>query len=140
VNEEYFPSREDILKSVETVLSSSAIKDIVLSVYLLGSAAKGQMRKDSDIDLALLPFPGMKINDKQRLQLSSELSFLLRWVIDMGVISSADLVYARESLLNGICLYRNNIDLNTIEKNRLISMYYQFNEDRQEVIIAYSAR
>ncbi|WP_347491405.1 nucleotidyltransferase domain-containing protein [Desulfoscipio sp. XC116] len=53
---------EEIKNIIDTVITYFADKENVLAVYLFGSAAKKLMRKNSDIDIAVLL--DKKLNDK----------------------------------------------------------------------------
>lgn len=75
----------------------------------------------------------------KRLETAGTLSYELGRTVDIGVVSSRNLVYAREVLLKGKLLYsKNNERVNLIRAN-LLGMYIQFNMDRKEVVDAYTA-
>lgn len=111
----------------------------VLAVYLLGSAARDMMRRDSDVDLAILPAPGTKISPLDCFDMASRLSFETGYEIDTGVLGSGNLVYAREAILGGRRIFeRDRTQADTAAMN-LLGMYLVFNFDRREVLDAYSA-
>lgn len=109
----------------------------ILAVYLLGSAAKGTLRSDSDIDLGVMLEPGVKMSSLKRIELANSLSYKLKRTVDMGEVSSKNLVYAREALLKGILLYTKNQNRANLYRANLLGLYIQFNLDRQEVVDAY---
>ena len=111
----------------------------ILAVYLLGSAARGTMRSDSDIDLGIIPDPDIEMSLQRRVELANTLSYELRRTVDIGEISSRNLVYAREALLKGKLLYQKDQDKTNLYRANMLGMYIQFNLDRQEVIDAYNA-
>lgn len=57
--------------------------------------------------------------------------------MDLGEISSRNLVYAREVLLTGIPVYRKDSERVDLLRANLLGMYIQFNLDRKEVLDAY---
>ena len=111
----------------------------ILAVYLLGSTLRGTMRPDSDIDLGLMIEPGYKISALERAYLSGIISYKMRRTVDIGEISSNNLVYAREALLKGKIIYTKNKDSVNLYRANLLAMYLQYNKDRQEVVNAYRA-
>ena len=109
------------------------------SAYLLGSAARGTMRSDSDVDIAILPRAGIRIGDLSRLSLAADLSFASGLDIDIGILSAANLVYAREAILTGRRIFSRNGASADAAVATLLSMYASFNEERREVLDAYRA-
>lgn len=75
----------------------------VAAAYLFGSAAKGGMRKDSDVDVAILTVSGLSSDAewKLRLDLMGELSSIARREVDVVVLN-------RASLLLRYSVYRAN--------------------------------
>lgn len=111
----------------------------ILAVFVLGSAASGNMRPDSDIDLAVLPEGGEKLEAVDRIGISNSLSFELSRTVDLGEISSENLVYAREALLKGYPVYLKDEERMNLARANLLGMYIQYNLDRKEVLDAYTA-
>ena len=128
----------DIIKKIEEHIQKLLEKEPhILAVYLLGSTLNGSMRPDSDIDLGLMVEPGYKISALERANLSSNFSYEMRRTVDLGEISSNNLVYAREALLKGKLIYTKNKDRANLNRANLLGMYLQYNYDRQEVVNAY---
>jgi predicted nucleotidyltransferase len=112
-------------------------KEKVLAVYLLGSAARGELRMDSDVDLAILPIGGLKISSLELFDLVGELGFQFRYDFDLGVMGSENLVYSKEAIFHGIAIYvRDEIETKK-RVNTLLSMYYNFIEERKVIVDAY---
>jgi len=112
-------------------------RDKVLAVYLLGSAARGELRTDSDVDLAILPFGGEKISSVELFHLTGEISYDLRYDFDLGIMGSENLVYSKEAIFHGILVYCQN-EIETKKRvNTLLSMYFHFIEERRVVVDAY---
>ncbi len=75
----------------------------IIAVYLLGSIISGNIRPDSDIDIAVMLKQGTEKTLLNRAFISGDLSYDLGRTVDVGIISSQNLVYAREALLKGLC-------------------------------------
>lgn len=126
--------KADIKKEV---ISQFENDNRILSVYLLGSALTGTMNKDSDIDLGLLLDNDNSITALERLKLGNNLAYNLGYNVDLGVISSNNLVYASEAIFCGEILYANDLDQSYLKTSTLLGMYLRFNESRQEILDAY---
>jgi len=111
----------------------------VLAVYLLGSALRGNLGPQSDIDLALMLEAGTKMSSLERLKIANDLAYKLERSVDLGEVSSANLVYSREAFLSGIPLFQRNPEKVSLRRAGLMGMYIQFNLDRKEVLDAYRA-
>jgi len=111
----------------------------ILAVYLLGSALRGSLDIESDVDLALMLEPGAKMSSLERLKLANDLAYKLGRSVDLGEISSANLVYSREAFLSGVPVFLRNPEKVSLRRAGLMGMYIQFNLDRREVLDAYRA-
>ncbi|WP_321391960.1 nucleotidyltransferase domain-containing protein [uncultured Desulfuromusa sp.] len=130
-------------EQIETITSHlSAVlmgRSGVAAVYLLGSAAKGMLRKDSDIDIAFLPITGQDISLQVRLELASILENRLHRKIDIGVITGKNLIYASEAILNGLRIVTLQKNYTETMETRLLGCYYTFRQDRREVEESYGS-
>jgi predicted nucleotidyltransferase len=107
------------------------------AAYILGSAARGSMRPDSDLDIAILPLQNAPFTDLERIELGTALFSACGRIADTGILSSKNLVYAKEAILTGKRIYaRNRVRADEAAAN-LLGMYYLFNEERSEVLNAY---
>lgn len=111
----------------------------VCAAYLMGSRATGKNRPDSDLDIALLPSKDVKLTDLDRANISAELSYQTGFVVDAGILSSANLVYAKEAIFTGKQIFVNDEIFAGIMTASLLGMYVVFNEQRSEVLRAYQA-
>jgi len=127
---------ETIRQNTKEIVSGDAR---VLAVYLLGSALRGNLGPQSDIDLALMLEAGTKMSSLERLKIANDLAYKLERSVDLGEVSSANLVYSREAFLSGIPLFQRNPEKVSLRRAGLMGMYIQFNLDRKEVLDAYSA-
>jgi len=80
----------------------------IAALYLLGSAARGTMRADSDVDLAILPAEGCHLGSLERAELAGKLAYAIGRDVDLGLVSSQNLVYSREAILTGRLLFAND--------------------------------
>jgi predicted nucleotidyltransferase len=109
------------------------------AAYLHGSAAKGTMHPGSDVDIALLPVPGKRVSLTERLHHSTELESLLGRPVDMGILSTRNLVYAKEVIDHGTELFSKNRFRSDLFLGTCLSMYAELQQQRKEVLHAYSA-
>lgn len=61
------PDKADIFRHMKDKLGAAEIPAGIAAVYLYGSALKGGLRADSDIDIAILPSPDVAEGDVLRL-------------------------------------------------------------------------
>lgn len=111
----------------------------ILSVFLLGSVNSGNVSSRSDIDLGILLEQGEKFPILDRVYLGNSLSYELGREVDLGEISSRNLIYASEALLKGDIIYSRDSDRINLRRATLLGMYFNFNEDRKEILDAYRA-
>ena len=123
---------------IDTVCGSSQ-SDRIAALYLLGSAAKGTMRPDSDIDIALLPRNGTSFSLQDRIDLIGTLSLALRREVDLGLITPQNLIYASEAILTGKRILTLDASYADQAEIRMLGEYLQFRLDRREVEEAYHA-
>lgn len=121
------------------------IKDVlqaysgIAAVYLLGSAQNGNLRADSDIDIAILPEAGVAILMQSRLEMAALLEEKLGRTVDIGIITSRNLIYASEAILKGQRIIMLNDDYTNMSETSLLGCYYVFRQDRKEVEESYYA-
>ena len=111
----------------------------VAAAYLLGSAITGNLRDDSDIDLALLPAEGQDIPLQTCLELAAQIEVRLNRTVDIGVITAKNLIYASEAILTGYRIVTLQKDYTAAVETRLLGCYFTFREDRREVEESYCA-
>ncbi|NNM55454.1 MAG: nucleotidyltransferase domain-containing protein [Spirochaetales bacterium] len=111
-----------------------------LAWYLLGSAVTGTLRPDSDLDLAVLPWPGKAIDSVALVRWAGPLSLKIGRELDIGILDGSNLVYAKEALWTGRLLYCADEATERKRKAELFALYLTFQEDRREVLNAYHAR
>ncbi|PKL08494.1 MAG: nucleotidyltransferase domain-containing protein [Spirochaetae bacterium HGW-Spirochaetae-7] len=109
----------------------------ITALYLLGSAVSGTMRADSDIDLAILPAQGCTLGSLERAELTGNLAYAVGREVDLGLVSSRNLVYSREALLTGRLLYTRDRYYTELMAASLMGMYDRFQGERKELMDAY---
>ena len=113
--------------------------DEVAAVYLLGSVVTGQLRDDSDIDIAVLPAGRQVVSMQTRLELAGLLETKLGRTIDIGIIDAHNLIYASEAILRGKRIVTLQKEYTEMTEMRLLGCYLVFKEDRKEVEESYHA-
>ena len=111
----------------------------VAAAYLLGSAVRGALRPDSDIDIALLPVRGRVVSSEDRLSLAADLEEIAGRPVDVGVLSTANLVYAKEAVAHGVVILERDRTVRARFAMLVLSMYASLQESRREVLHAYAA-
>ncbi len=112
---------------------------VVAAGYLLGSAVEGRLRPDSDVDLAVLPTSREGIPIPERLRLVAELSQVAGRIVDLGILSTASLVYAKEAVAHGRLVFDRDPLATARFAMYALSMYASLQEARREVLEAYAA-
>ena len=111
----------------------------ILAAYLHGSTAKGTARPDSDVDIAILPEPGRHISLKVRLECAGQLEGILGCPVDIGELSTRNLIYSKEVVVGGQEIF----SANRFESERFmatcLAMYAELQQQRNEVLDAYTA-
>lgn len=136
INQEDRDELQHIINEATTVLGNNPH---IAAAYLLGSATTGQLRDDSDIDIALLPTEKQTVSVKDRLELAGLLESILGRTIDVGIINSDNLVYASEAILKGKRFLTSQKNYTEATETRLLGCYLVFKQDRKEVEEVYRA-
>lgn len=111
----------------------------LLAAYLLGSAARGSLRPDSDVDIALMPMGNARLGGIFLVHLGGELSELARRPVDLGLLSASNLIYARQALLTGRRIMCRDPLRAGLTEAELLGLAAQLDFERQEIVRAYSA-
>lgn len=121
------PARQESILSALAALRPAAI-------YLFGSAAKGKLRDDSDIDLAFLPRTAT--DPMVIFNASQTLADALGREVDLIGLTTASTVMAKEVIRTGILLADDLPALRHDFEMRTLSDYARLNEERQPVLSA----
>lgn len=112
----------------------------IVAAYVHGSATSGQMRPVSDIDIAVLPGPGIVVTQLERLFLDGLLEEQSRRSIDVGILHTGNLVYVREVVFRGTCLFCKDQAFHDLFVASALGLYAEFHAARKEIVNAYTAR
>ena len=111
----------------------------VTAAYLLGSAAADRLRPESDVDVAILPARRSRLSIPDRLALADKLSRVFGREIDLGFLSTSNLVYAKEAIVAGRPLLDRDPTATAEFAMHALAMYAALQEERREVLRAYAA-
>lgn len=111
----------------------------IAAAYLLGSAVTGRLRSESDVDVAVLPTTPQGLPIADRLALAAELSLAAGRVVDLGILSTNSLVYAKEAVAHGRLFFERDRGARARFAMYALSMYASLQEARKEVVAAYAA-
>ncbi|WP_051564347.1 type VII toxin-antitoxin system MntA family adenylyltransferase antitoxin [Desulfovermiculus halophilus] len=111
----------------------------ISAAYALGSAVTGRLRGDSDLDIALLPTQGRSFSQMDLLHLSSQLRAYCSRTVDIGILSTHNLIYAKEALLQGECLFCKDQYFHDMFVATALGLYLELRTARREVEHAYTA-
>jgi len=81
---------------VEVLAKELSREDAINAAYFHGSAAGAGLRPESDVDVAVLPFAAAALSQSATLDLVGRLSLALGRDVDLCVLSTSNLVYARD--------------------------------------------
>ncbi len=127
-------SREQFDKASAVLAADSRVD----AAFLLGSAVHGQMRSDSDIDIAVLPASAIP-SGLDRVRLAIKLEQVFNRQVDLGILSHNNLVYAKEAYLNGHRIYCRDAFRCELFGATALGLYADLREARREVEHAYRA-
>ena len=111
--------------------------DRIDAVYLLGSGARDALRPDSDLDLALLLANGKAMSVGERVQLAVDLEVVAGRTVDIGVLTHDNLIYAKEAITSGRCVFHRSIFRRDLFAATAMSLYGQLRFERREIENAY---
>ncbi len=123
---------------MQSIISYLAHDARVLAAYLLGSAVRDALRPDSDLDVAIMPAGGYHFTPIELAELAAQLTPLAGRPVDIGLISPANLVYARQAILTGRRITCRNVFQADSAAATLLGLAAQFDYERREVVHAYA--
>ena len=125
--------------AVEAVADRLRRTGKIAAAYLLGSAASGRLRSDSDVDIAMLPVRGTLLGAEERLSLAADLGRITGRTVDLGILHTGNLVYAKEAVANGRLILDHDASARARFAMLTLSMYASLQETRRVVLDAYAA-
>jgi predicted nucleotidyltransferase len=123
--------------TIERIITVLKKDTRIAAAYLFGSAANGDLRSDSDIDIAVLSVPRICLTQMDLLKLSSQLEDHCGREVDIGILSSKNLIYTREAILKGNCIYEIDDIYSRLFAATALGLYAQLKKERREVENAY---
>lgn len=101
-------------------------------IILFGSAAKGTMTHQSDIDIAFLS--DQPVNDYEVFMVAQELSDLLNRQVDLINLANASTVFRAQVIGTGKTIYDNDPFRRMTFQMNSLKAYAKLNEERQCVL------
>jgi predicted nucleotidyltransferase len=111
----------------------------IMAVWILGSAVTDRLRDDSDVDFAIYYTPGTVRDLAAYGGLVLDLERVLGRTVDLGQLSSRNVVYAVQATQKGELLYARDPGEATAFTGRIQSLYLDLKHDRKIVEDAYCA-
>lgn len=114
------------------------IKDFLLDkvkpyvVYLFGSAAKGNMREDSDIDLGFIS--DEKLDAYEVFMIAQELADLLGREVDLVDLNQASTVFQLQVISKGKVIHSADETRRKLFELLVLKKYTRLNEERQVIL------
>ncbi|MGY5216063.1 type VII toxin-antitoxin system MntA family adenylyltransferase antitoxin [Clostridium butyricum] len=119
--------KENINKSI------LLLKDFnIISVYLFGSAAKNQLKPESDIDIAFLSF--LDVDEYECFMKAQELAEIFKRDVDLIDLKKASTVFKAQIISTSSLIYCNDDVKRAYFEMRALKEYALLNEERAEII------
>jgi predicted nucleotidyltransferase len=119
------------------------IKDFLIEklnpdlIYIFGSFAKGELRDDSDIDIAFLS--SKEFDEYEIFLLGQKLADCLKREVDLIDLKKASTVF-KAQIIDGKLIYANTLKQKMDFQLKVMQEYTQLNQDRREVLKNYKLR
>ncbi|MGE0468057.1 MAG: putative Nucleotidyltransferase [Candidatus Nitrospira kreftii] len=109
----------------------------LIAIYRFGSAERGAVRPDSDIDLAL--FSREALPELRRFELAQDLAIQLHRDVDLVDLRSASTVMRMQIISTGTCLTSVDEQARREFEMYTYSDYARLNEERRDILKRISA-
>lgn len=110
----------------------------LVAVWLYGSAARGELRPDSDVDLAFLA--AKPVNPMRRLQVAQQLSLRLHRDVDLVDMSRISTVLRSQVVGHGRRIATADRPAAEAFEMFVLADYARLNEERREVLAGFRER
>ena len=110
----------------------------ILAAYMLGSAVRGLLRPDSDLDFGILLHPGEMMSALDINDIASDLTLSFGRPVDIGLVSAHNLIYARQCVLTGKQIFCRDVFRAGLAVVALLGLAMQLDIERREILHAYS--
>lgn len=104
----------------------------LIAIYRFGSAERGAVRPDSDIDLAL--FSREALPELRRFELAQDLAIQLHRDVDLVDLRSASTVMRMQIISTGTCLTSVDEQARREFEMYAYSGYARLNEERRDIL------
>jgi len=111
----------------------------IVAAWGLGSAFQGALRADSDVDFAILNQRNYSSDPQKEGKLLADLEDLVNRRVDLGTITTRNLIYAHEVIRRGHLLFARNPGEVDQFVGKILTLYADLRQDRKVVEEAYSA-
>ncbi|WP_294378780.1 type VII toxin-antitoxin system MntA family adenylyltransferase antitoxin [uncultured Clostridium sp.] len=111
-----------------------------IAIYLFGSASRGELRKDSDIDLGFLTDYNASVDEYFKFIKAQELADIFKRDVDLIHINSASTVFKIQITYYGRLIYCNNNYKRELFELYALREYTTLNEQRKEIIDSIKER
>lgn len=111
-------------KIIAKIKSYFKSKKEVIAIYLYGSYARNEQKKDSDIDLAVLFNEKTDNRLSLRFKYESDLSHLLDLEVEIQELNNIGIELGKRIIDEGTKIFTKSPQMDNIFKERLISKYF----------------
>lgn len=128
-----FISREKVQNYIEKIIKYFAAKEKtkkIDGIYIYGSISRGELREESDIDIAVVG----DFNFDDKLDFICDLEKKLEKKIDLIDFNGSNLNFQAEIITNGRLIYCLDREKNDLLEYKILAKYLVFEEDRKIVL------
>ncbi|WP_028855478.1 type VII toxin-antitoxin system MntA family adenylyltransferase antitoxin [Psychrilyobacter atlanticus] len=126
-----FISKEKVQDYIKKIMKYFSDKEKNIDgVYIFGSISRGEMREESDIDIAVIG----NFNFYDRLDFICDLEKKLGKKIDLIDFNGSNLNFQAEIITNGELIYCLDREKNDLLEYKILAKYLVFEEDRKIVL------
>ena len=123
------------IEIIKNILSDALAPSLI---YIFGSISKDKMRKDSDIDIAILT--DRQIDEYKLFILSQKLADVLKREVDLVDLRKASSVFKVQIIKTGKLIYNSDNLRKMYFQMRALRDYALLNEERMEIINKIKSR
>jgi len=123
------------IENIKNILSDALAPSLI---YIFGSISKDKVRKDSDIDIAILT--DRQIDEYKLFILSQKLADTLKKEVDLVDLKKASTVFKVQIIKTGKLIYNSDNLRKMYFQMRAMRDYALLNEERMEIINKIKSR
>ncbi|HBY56685.1 MAG TPA: nucleotidyltransferase domain-containing protein [Candidatus Atribacteria bacterium] len=123
------------IEIIKNILSDTLAPSLI---YIFGSISKDKVRKDSDIDIAILA--DRQIDEYKLFILSQKLADVLKREVDLVDLKKASTVFQIQIIKTGKLIYNSDNLQKMYFQMRAMREYAFLNEERMEIINKIKSR